>query len=208
MSYEHYIFKGCGGHWLWGMAGRRGHHRFGRGGPGFMGRRGGGFPGAGRRLDSNDLQLVILALLAERPSHGYELIRALEERSGGFYTPSPGVIYPALTFLDETGQALAEQDGTRKLYRITSEGEARLAGNRATVDAILEALARIGNRMDQVREAFAGANELDDDHPSDELHRARRALKHALYRKRGSDPAEAQRIARILDRATAEILGA
>jgi DNA-binding PadR family transcriptional regulator len=169
--------------------------------------RGGGFPGAARRLDSNDLQLVILALLVERPSHGYELIKALEERSGGFYSPSPGVIYPALTFLDETGQARAEQDGTRKLYRITPEGEARLAANRATVDAILQALARIGNRMDQVREAFAGVNELDDDHSSDEMHRARRALKHALYRKRGCDPTEARRIAQILDRATAQILG-
>src|ERR1700749_491995 len=125
MSNEYHIFKGCGSHWLYGMAGRRGRHRFGRGGPGFMGR-GGGFPGAARRLDSDDLHLVILALLADLPSHGYDLIKALEERPGRFYSPSPGVIYPALTFLDETGQARAEQDGTRKLYRITPEGESRL----------------------------------------------------------------------------------
>jgi DNA-binding PadR family transcriptional regulator len=168
--------------------------------------RGGGFPGSARRLDSQDLQLVILALLAERPSHGYELIKALEERSGGFYSPSPGVIYPALTFLDETGQASAEQDGTRKLYRITQEGEKRLAANRATTDAILEALTRIGSRMDRVREAFTGANDLDEGRSSDELHRAQHALKHALHDKRGCDGAEARRIAQILERAAAEIL--
>src|SRR4051812_28966729 len=63
------------------------------GGP--WGFREGGMPG-GRRLSAADLQLLLLALLEQRPAHGYELIRDLEERSGGFYTPSPGVIYPAL----------------------------------------------------------------------------------------------------------------
>src|ERR1700753_3036300 len=119
---------------MFAMGGRKG---FGHGGFDFMGR-GGGFRWA-RKLSAKDLQLLILALLAEQPAHGYELIKTIEERSGGFYTPSPGMIYPALTFLDETGQAIAEQNGTRKLYRITSEGQARLADNRQTVDAILEA---------------------------------------------------------------------
>jgi hypothetical protein len=78
---------------------------FRRGGPGFMGDfAGSDFPG-GRKLDAIDIQLVILALLAEHPAHGYELIKTLEERSGGFYTPSPGVIYPALTYLHEIGHA-------------------------------------------------------------------------------------------------------
>ena len=63
---------------------------------------GDGMPG-GRKLGSADLQLLLLALLAERPAHGYELIRTLEQRSGGFYAPSPGMVYPALTFLDEIG---------------------------------------------------------------------------------------------------------
>ena len=182
-----------------------GRHRFGRGGPGFMGGRGGGdFPRA-RRLGAADLQLVILALLAEQPVHGYELIKIIDERSGGFYGPSPGMIYPALTYLEEIGHAQAEQQGTRKLYRITAEGEAHLAANRATADAILDALTRIGGRMEQVREAFAGVADPDGG-ASDELHRARHALRHALAHKRGCDPAEAQRVARILDRATAEIL--
>ncbi len=81
-----------------------GRHRVGRGfgafayGFGEHGLGGHGFR-MGRKLGSADLQTVLLALLADRPSHGYELIKAIEERSGGFYTPSPGVIYPALTYL-------------------------------------------------------------------------------------------------------------
>jgi DNA-binding PadR family transcriptional regulator len=169
-----------------------------------MGGPGGDFPGA-RRLGAADLQLVILALLAERPAHGYELIKTLEERSGGFYSPSPGMIYPALTYLDEIGHAQVEQEGTRKLYSITPAGQSHLAANQTAAEAILDALSRIGGRMDQVREAFAGLDDLDGE-ASDELLRARHALKHALYRKRGCDPAEARRIAQILDRATTEIL--
>lgn len=182
-----------------------GRHRFGRGGHGFFGRGGDDFPGA-RRLSSQDLQLVILALLAEKPAHGYELIKIIEERSEGFYAPSPGVIYPALTYLEEVGHASVAQDGGRKLYSITPQGEAYLAEQRGTADAILQALSRIGRRMDEVREAFAGVSDLDAD-ASDELHRARHNLKRALRSRRGSDSAEARRIAGILERAAAEILG-
>lgn len=103
------------------------------------------------------LQLVILALLAEKPAHGYELIKIIEERSDGFNTPSPGVIYPALTYLEEVGHSSVAQDGGRKLYSITPQGEAHLAENRATAEAILQALSRIGRRMDEVREAFAAS---------------------------------------------------
>ena len=159
----------------------------------------------GRKLSSGDLQLVILALLDRQPSHGYELIRAIEERSGGFYVPSPGVIYPALTYLDEIGHAEVEAEGNRKLYRITDAGRAHLAANRASADAILEALGRIGDRMEGVREAFAGMDDLDPA-SADDLHRARHDLKHALRRKRDMSPAEARRLADILRRATAEIL--
>jgi DNA-binding PadR family transcriptional regulator len=185
---------------------RRGRRGFRRGAPGFMGGfAGGDFPG-GRKLDAIDIQLVILALLAERPAHGYELIKTLEERSGGFYTPSPGVIYPALTYLNEIGHASVEQQGTRKLYSITAEGQAHLAADRASAEAILDALSRIGGRMDQVREAFAGVGDSDAG-ASDEIHRARHALKHALHRTHGCNLEEARRIVKILDRATAEILG-
>jgi DNA-binding PadR family transcriptional regulator len=187
------------------FGGHRGRRGFRRGAPGFMAGFGAGdFPG-GRKLDAIDIQLVILALLAERPAHGYELIKTLEERSGGFYSPSPGVIYPALTYLHDVGYASVEQQGTRKLYSITPEGQAHLATNKTTAEAILDTLSRIGGRMDQVREAFAGVGEADGG-ASDEVHRARHELKHALRRKHGSGPEEAKRIAAILDRATAEIL--
>jgi DNA-binding PadR family transcriptional regulator len=190
---------------LFAMGRHGGRHRFGRGGHGFFGRGAGGdFPGS-RRLSSQDLQLVILALLEKRPAHGYELIKSIEERSNGFYSPSPGVIYPALTFLEEIGHARVEQDATRKLYSITEQGTAHLAENRAAADAILDALSRIGGRMDDVREAFAGVSDLDGD-ASDEMHRARHALKRALRSKQGCDATEARRIAKILERAAAEIL--
>jgi DNA-binding PadR family transcriptional regulator len=186
--------------------GRGGGHESGpgggRGGRGFMG--GDGMPG-GRRLGSADLQLVLLALLAERPAHGYELIRLLEERSGGFYAPSPGMIYPALTYLDEIGRAAVSQDGNRKLYTLTDDGRAHLDANRAQAEQMLDALARIGARMEHVREAYAGLSDIDPQ-AADALHHARHGLKAALGRARGASPDEARRIAAILDRATAEIL--
>lgn len=189
-----------GGHGGWP------HWKHGGGGHGgFWGGGGGGMPGGGRKLSSADLQLVLLALLEQKAAHGYELIRALEERSGGFYAPSPGVIYPALTYLDEIGHAVAEPEGNRKLYRLTDAGQAHLESHRGTALAILEALSRIGGRMDQVREAFAGVTDADPA-ASEELHRARHALKSAMYAKRGCDAVEARRLADILRRATAEIL--
>jgi DNA-binding PadR family transcriptional regulator len=178
------------------------HHRRHFDEDGFHGR-GGDLPG-GRRLGSDDLQLVILALLAEKPAHGYELIKAVSEYSSGFYMPSPGVIYPALMYLHEIGYAKVDQDGTRKLYGLTPEGKAYLDTNRASADGILEMLSRIGGRMQDVREAFAGVHEFDSD-KLEEVHRARNALKEALRSKRGCGPEEATRIAKILDRAALEI---
>src|ERR1700760_3833705 len=107
---------------------RGGRHGYGPFAGGFAdgtGMGGGGFR-TGRKLGAADLQLVILTLLKEKPHHGYEIIKTLEERSGGFYVPSPGMVYPALTFLEEVGQAEVETEGTKKLYRITAAGEARL----------------------------------------------------------------------------------
>jgi len=177
------------------------------GGRGFIGggfRGGGGMPG-GRKVVAADLQLMILALLAEKPAHGYELIRLFEQRSNGFYTPSAGMVYPALTYLGEIGHAAVVPAGNRKLYMITAEGLRHLEANRAGADAMLEALGRIGARMEQVREAYAGLDALDPK-AADDLHKARHALKHALMRTADRTPDEARRITRILERATAEIL--
>ena len=92
----------------------------------------------GRLFDYGDLRLLLLAMIAERPRHGYELIKAIEERFGGGYTPSPGVIYPTLSWLDDMGYATIEaEEAGRKRYRITTEGEAFLVANRAEADELL-----------------------------------------------------------------------
>src|SRR6201986_535832 len=100
--------------------GRRGFGPFASGFADGTGMGGVGFR-TGRKLGAADLQLVILSLLKEKARHGYEIIKALEELSGGFYVASPGMVYPALTFLEETGAASVETDGSKKLYRITPE---------------------------------------------------------------------------------------
>jgi DNA-binding PadR family transcriptional regulator len=92
--------------------------------------------GGGRFFDQGDLRLVILSLLAEAPSHGYQVIRTIEERTGGAYAPSPGVVYPTLTFLEEEG--LIEQsgaDGARKLYAVTEAGAKLLEAQASAIKA-------------------------------------------------------------------------
>lgn len=92
----------------------------------------------GRIFDYGELRVLLLAMIAERPRHGYELIKAIEERMGGSYTPSPGVIYPTLSWLEDMGYvALDTEEAGRKRYSITSEGEAFLVTNRAAADELL-----------------------------------------------------------------------
>jgi DNA-binding PadR family transcriptional regulator len=193
----------CGGRYGRGRFG--GHGRFESG---FEGGRGGRFR-TGRKLASGDLQLVILALLAEAPRHGYEIIKALEERSAGFYAPSPGMVYPALTYLHEIGHASVAAEGARKLYSITEDGRTYLAEHRETADAMLDELARVGAKMAQVRQVFAGEEPEEDNFLglSHELRQARRALRHALREIRHAPAAEQRRVTGILDRAAAEIRG-
>jgi DNA-binding PadR family transcriptional regulator len=96
----------------------------------------------GRFLEHGDLRFVILAMVGENPSHGYELIRGLEDRTGGAYRPSPGVIYPTLSLLEDEGFVRQTGgDGGRKLYEITEAGRETLASNQASVDAVF---ARMG----------------------------------------------------------------
>ena len=117
---------------------RYGRHGFGHGPFHRWRERGGGLSGRdGRMFDGGELRLVILALIAEKPRHGYEIIKELSERVGGDYSPSPGVVYPTLTMLEEMGYASASQDQVgRKLYAVTPEGEKTLADNKAQIDAI------------------------------------------------------------------------
>ena len=97
-----------------------------------------------RVFDQGDLRYVILALIAEKPRHGYELIKAIEDKLGGAYSPSPGVVYPTLTLLEELGHSRVSADaGGKKLYEITPEGTAFLEANRPTVDAIFGRMAEV-----------------------------------------------------------------
>ncbi|RZJ81079.1 MAG: PadR family transcriptional regulator, partial [Brevundimonas sp.] len=127
-----------------------------RGGP--RGGFGGGFPGfergfggehrrggGGRMLGHGALKWLLLSLIGDKPSHGYELIKAVETKLGGAYSPSPGVIYPTLTLLEEMGALTSEAEGGKKLYSITDEGRRLLEEN-------AEALARI----EAVTARFAG----------------------------------------------------
>jgi len=155
-----WLFRRCGGRRFArppldvDRFGWRGHH--GRGG-----RRG------GRPFGQGDLRFLILHLLAEKPRHGYEVIKAIEEELAGAYSPSPGIVYPTLTMLQELGYAALEaSEGGKKLYAITEEGRAALAANRPAVEAILA-------RMRAVRAAGDGG-------PPAPLLRAMENLKLAL----------------------------
>jgi DNA-binding PadR family transcriptional regulator len=108
---------------------------------------GGGGREGGRMFDHGDLRLVIMALLAEKPRYGYDIIKELETRVGDGYSPSPGVVYPTLTLLEEVGHAtVSEEHGGRKLYTLTEEGKAFLQANRTTVDAIFARLSETASR--------------------------------------------------------------
>jgi len=95
--------------------------------------------GGGRVFGHGGLRFVLLQLIAEKPAHGYELIKAIEDRLGGSYAPSPGVVYPTLTLLEEMGYLSVENadTGGRKRYTITASGQEFLAANRDTADAMM-----------------------------------------------------------------------
>ena len=147
-----------------------------------------------RVFDHGDLRLVMLALIAERPRHGYDLIKAIEDRLAGTYSPSPGVIYPTLTLLEEIGQAtVSEQDG-KKLYAITDEGKTWLAANQPALDGILA-------RIEGIKEAHGGGQAL-------QITRAVENLKMAMRLRQSTGPLtteQIQKIAEILDAAATAI---
>jgi DNA-binding PadR family transcriptional regulator len=152
---------------------RREHFRaaFGEFGRGRHGGRGpGGF--GGRMFAGGDLRYVILQLISEKPSYGYEIIKSIQERLGGNYAPSPGIVYPMLTMLEEMGHASVSQEGTRKLYSITEEGAKALAENKGMVDALF-------TRIDNLRQEYAKRR-------PQQIERAVENLRMALRMKMGS----------------------
>lgn len=169
--------------------GERGFGRHGRGARGFgpFGPPGSDGPRFGRRgrfFEQGDLRWVLLSLIAEKPSHGYELIKAIEERLGGAYSPSPGVVYPTLTLLEDMGLiAAAQSEGARKAFAITDEGRATLEKNKGAVEAIFA-------RMAQVAEFVGGG-------PAPQIIRAMENLRTALRLKLEGGKLTEDQVARI-----------
>ncbi|HTY50640.1 MAG TPA: PadR family transcriptional regulator [Steroidobacteraceae bacterium] len=187
---RHLMHAGHGG-------GRHGHH--GRHGGWDDGGRHGRGPfggGRGRVFGPGDLRLVLLALIAEKPRHGYELIKELEQKFGGGYAPSPGSVYPTLTLLEELGHVSARaSEGTKRLFEITAEGTRYLRENAAALDS-----ARA--RMEMAARAVSG------DIPPAELHHAMHTLKASLMFHRGGwDERETRRVRSVLEAAAAAIAG-
>jgi DNA-binding PadR family transcriptional regulator len=149
------------------------HERHGRG-PHRHGRR------SARLFDHGELRLVVLALISERPRHGYEIIKEIEDRVAGTYTPSPGVIYPTLTMLEELGHATVTESEGKKLYAVTADGAAYLAANKTSADNALQ-------RMQAVNNAHSGG-------PAPEIMRARENLKLALRLREARGPLTEQQI--------------
>ena len=164
-------------HWDMG-----GHHEGGRGG-----RR--------RMFDGSELRLILLKLIEEQPRHGYDLIREIEERSGGAYAPSPGVIYPTLTMLDDMG-LIEEQkaEGAKKQFAITVAGQAHLTEREEEVEALFARLAELGS----MRARSSGGP----------IRRAMGNLKSALQDRLGGEDVDADtlhEVAAIIDEAVQKI---
>ena len=142
-----------------------------------------------RMFEQGDLRFVVLKLVGEKPAHGYEIIKAVEEMFGGAYAPSPGIVYPTLTLLEEQGMiAVVETEGPRKLYGLTDEGRAELGRSAADIE-------RVFARMSELRQRYGGGT-------APEIMRAMENLKTALrlrMSRGGSD--EISKITAVLDAA-------
>jgi DNA-binding PadR family transcriptional regulator len=148
----------------------------------------------GSMFESGDLKFVILRLLKEKPSHGYEVIKALEEKMAGCYTPSAGAVYPMLQLLEDQGYIRAVETDGRKVYHVTPEGEQYLEQNKAVLDEIIDRVRETvrdfaGGAMGEINSAFG--------------HLAKTTYRHA-WRKGPDDPGLKQ-VAEILRKAAEDI---
>jgi DNA-binding PadR family transcriptional regulator len=168
------------GPWDWGTEFGGGHrHRGGR----------------RRVFEAGELRLVLLRLISEQPRHGYDLIRAIEELTHGTYGPSPGVVYPTLTMLQDMGLIREnEAEGSRKVFAVTAEGEAHLAERKDEIDALMSRLQGLGD--DKRRAGGAPIKRAVGNLLSALWHRATRE---------DMDEQTSHRIAEILDEAAQKI---
>ena len=154
--------------------------------------------GRGRRqwFESGDMKYVILKLLREKPMHGYEVMKALEERTGGCYKPSPGTVYPTLQWLEDEGLVRAGEVEGKKVYEITDAGRAFLDEHRGVVDEIFD-------RITETIDRFTAD-------PMPEVSRAVGRVVSLAYKttwRAGDDPARAKRVVEILEKAAADLAG-
>ena len=179
-------FRGGRGASFWGEMGEHWarHHdrkRFGR-------------EFGGRLFDSGELRLVILSYIAEKPAHGYEIMKGIADQLGGAYAPSAGVIYPTLSQLEDEGLATVLAEGGKKLYTITDAGRQEVAANKARIDALL-------GRIRQMGEAFGSGR-------SPQIMRAIHNFKLALKLRFGQGdltPEQIGKIAEIIDAAARDV---
>jgi len=176
--------------------GGHGHDGFeGHGGRGRGGREWSPEGGRERMFEQGDVRLLVLSLLREQPRHGYEIIKEIQELAGGEYSPSPGVIYPTLTLLEETGLAVAlEVQGGKKQYRTTAEGDAQVEAQRES--------------LERIRARLGAAGTLAHARHAPELQRSMHNFKMALRLRLSQgepDGDTLRRIADIIDRAAVEI---
>jgi DNA-binding PadR family transcriptional regulator len=168
---------------------------------GGFGPRGWGFAGRPRRarhrrqwFESGEVKYVILRLLKEKPRHGYDIIKELEERMGGWYVPSAGTVYPTLQLLEDQGYVRAVESEGKKVYHITPEGERFLEEHRDVADEI----------FDRVKDAIRGLGAS----PMGELSRAFARLASLAYRdamRSGHDEERRRRVVDVIRRAADEI---
>lgn len=145
-----------------------------------MGRHGHGK--LGKLLRHGELKLIILYLLEKAPRHGYEIIKELEVLSSGAYTPSPGSIYPTLTFLDESGLATSTKEDNKKLYSITKSGQSEIENSREKIEELVHRFSRMGEKISKLQE-WMGREEIEEvaniNRPS--IRRSMHRLKSELY---------------------------
>jgi len=188
--------------WAGGRGWRRRHGGFGWGDRHGMG--GGDMIRAGRMLATGDLRLLALALIAEQPRHGYEIIKVLEDKTAGWYAPSPGIVYPTLTYLEEAGYVTAQSEGAKKLYSITDEGRAYLDENREFVDAVLERLTAAGEKIARLRRRF-GADERGQNGLPQLVRAALENLREVAAKRLETDAEAEAKVVEVLARAAQEL---
>ncbi|MDQ0122537.1 DNA-binding PadR family transcriptional regulator [Pseudomonas lini] len=173
------------------------HREHGDGRDGFEKRPGPGRERGGRGprvFAPGDLKLLLLALIAEQPCHGYDLIRQIENMFDGAYSPSPGVIYPTLTFLEESEMILGDAEGGKKRYCVTDAGRASLSEQAIALDGVRM-------RIDVSKRSLRG-----QDRPA-EIHEAVHNLRHALHMHHGRwSPEEIIRVSTLLNDAAKRIV--